>query len=263
MNVQDPNPRVAVVPEKPTMALVTNRRSLLQTSIVAAGSLAVTAPKRLAAQTPEGTPATAEGPFTLPDLPYSYDALQPTIDAETMELHHSKHHQAYVSNLNTAISDYPDLRAMPLDDMIASLSSIPDDIRMTVRNNAGGHWNHSMLWETIGPDPGEISAELAEAIDRDLGGMDAMMAALNEAATNRFGSGWGWVVSSAGTLSILTTPNQDNPLMDASGTPIFGVDVWEHAYYLTYRNRRPEYLERFWNVVNWSAVSDRFAASMQ
>jgi Fe-Mn family superoxide dismutase len=238
-----------------------SRRSALR-STAAIGlttTLAGPAISLVSAQTPASPEA--DEPFVLPDLAYGFDALEPHIDAETMEIHHDKHHATYVKNLNTAIADFSELQSMSVEDLIADLDSLPQGIRTAVRNNGGGHYNHSLFWEIIGPDQGMPSPELTAAIDRDLGGLEALQAAVTEAGTKRFGSGWAWVVASGGSLSVSSTQNQDNPLMDGSGIPILGIDVWEHAYYLKYRSARPDYLAAIWNVVNWNAVSEKFAAS--
>jgi Fe-Mn family superoxide dismutase len=195
----------------------------------------------------------------LPPLPYANDALEPHIDAQTMEIHHDRHHNTYVTNLNNAIAGNADLEAMSALDLIQNLDKVPEDKRMAVRNNGGGHVNHTMFWEIMGPNGGAPSGALAAAIDRDLGGLDALKDAVNKAGAGRFGSGWAWVVVKDGKLAVTSTPNQDNPLMDGSGTPILGVDVWEHAYYLKYQNKRPDYLAAWWNTVNWDAVAKRFA----
>jgi Fe-Mn family superoxide dismutase len=196
----------------------------------------------------------------LPPLPYPTDALEPHIDAQTMQIHHDKHHQTYVTNLNNAIAGNASLEAMDPIQLIKSLSSVPEDKRTAVRNNGGGHVNHTLFWDILTPGGSSSpSGELASAIDRDLGGIDALKDAVNKAGAGRFGSGWAWVVASAdGKLSVTSTPNQDNPLMDGGGTPILGVDVWEHAYYLKYQNRRPDYLAAIWNVINWDKVADRY-----
>ena len=197
--------------------------------------------------------------FQLPPLPYPNDALEPNIDAKTMEIHHDKHHAAYVNNLNAAIESNADLGNMSAEDLIKNLSKVPEDKRTAVRNNGGGHVNHTMFWEIMGPNGGgQPSGALSAAIDRDLGGFDAMKEAVNKAGAGRFGSGWAWVVVKDGRLAVMSTPNQDNPMMDGSGTPILGVDVWEHAYYLKYQNRRPDYLSAWWNTVNWDAVAKRY-----
>jgi superoxide dismutase, Fe-Mn family len=197
--------------------------------------------------------------FELPPLPYANDALEPNIDAKTMEIHHDKHHAAYVNNLNAAIEGNADLGNMSIEDLVKNLSTVPEDKRTAVRNNGGGHYNHSMFWQIMGPNGGgQPSGAFAAAVDRDLGGFDAMKEAVNKAGAGRFGSGWAWVVLKDGRLSVTSTPNQDNPLMDNSGYPILGVDVWEHAYYLKYQNRRPDYLQAWWSTINWDAVNKRY-----
>jgi len=197
--------------------------------------------------------------FEVPALPYAYDALEPHIDEATMHLHHDKHHQAYVTNLNAAIEKHPELSSKSPEDLIKDLSAIPEDIRMAVRNNGGGHVNHTMFWEIMGPGGGEPTGALLEAITSTFGSLDAMKAAVNDAGAKRFGSGWTWLVKSAdGKLAVVSTANQDNPMSEGQ-TPILGNDVWEHAYYLKYNNRRPDYLAAWWNTVNWDAVSKRFA----
>ncbi len=201
------------------------------------------------------------GPFTLPALGYEFGALEPHIDAMTMEIHHDRHHQAYVTNLNKAVADQPDLQTLTVEQLVTGLDAVPEAIRGTVRNNAGGHLNHTMFWELMTPGGAAASGELLAAIDRDLGGVEALQAAVNDAGAKRFGSGWAWVVAEDGVLSVLSTPNQDNPLMDGAGTPILGVDVWEHAYYLKYQNKRADYLTAWWSTLNWDAVAQRFAAA--
>ncbi|MEE2627932.1 MAG: superoxide dismutase, partial [Candidatus Latescibacterota bacterium] len=177
---------------------------------------------------------------SLPDLPYAYDALEPHIDARTMEIHHSKHHNTYITNLNAALEGHDELASKSIEDLVSDLDAVPEAARMAVRNNGGGHANHSLFWGNLCPDGGEPSADLAAAIESDLGGMDAFKDAFAKAATTRFGSGWAWLVVKDGKLAVTSTPNQDTPLMDGSGTPILGLDVWEHAYYLNYQNRRPD-----------------------
>lgn len=203
--------------------------------------------------------------YQLPDLPYGFDALEPHIDAKTMEIHHDKHHGAYVTKTNGAIEGKTDLESKNIEDLISNISGLPDDIRGVVRNNGGGHANHSLFWTVLSPDGGgEPSGALADAIKKDLGGLDKFKEAFSNAAANRFGSGWAWLVVDGGKLKVGSTPNQDNPLMDVSefkGTPILGLDVWEHAYYLKYQNLRPKYIEAFWNVVNWNEVGRRFEAA--
>lgn len=204
---------------------------------------------------------------TVPDLPYAFNALEPNIDAQTMEIHHDKHHAAYVSKLNDAIKENADLESKSVEDLIANLSTVPENIRGAVRNNGGGHYNHSLFWNVIGPNAGgEPSGELADAITKDLGSFDSFKEDFSKAAATRFGSGWAWLAVCNGKLCVCSTPNQDNPAMDISeckGTPILGLDVWEHAYYLKYQNRRPEYISAFWNIVNWSAVSELYKAVLQ
>ncbi len=196
-------------------------------------------------------------PFTLPSLPYAYDALEPHIDAKTMEIHHTKHHQAYVNNLNAAIEKAPELAGKSLDDLMRGINGVPEAVRTAVRNNGGGHWNHSMFWELMGPDNGgEPSGKLADAIKSAFGDFAKFKEQFAAAAAGRFGSGWAWLVSDGGKLSITSTPNQDNPLMDGKKA-ILGLDVWEHAYYLKYQNRRPDYVTAWWNTVNWDAVTKR------
>jgi superoxide dismutase, Fe-Mn family len=206
----------------------------------------------------------------LPELPYSFGALEPHIDARTMEIHHGKHHAAYVAGLNAALAKAPELRTKPLPGLLAGLPAVADEsLRTALRNHGGGHWNHTMFWEIMTPaaSSGAPSEKLAAAIAAAFGSMDDLKKAFNEAAAKRFGSGWAWLVLTNGKLKITSTPNQDNPLMkglvpDADlGTPLLGLDVWEHAYYLHYQNRRPDYITAWWNVVNWSAVSKRFAGA--
>lgn len=205
--------------------------------------------------------------FTLPNLPYGFDALEPHIDTQTMQIHHGKHHAAYVNNLNKALEGKKDLEAKTIEDLIAHINAVPENIRTAVRNNGGGHYNHSLFWETIGPKAGGApKGELADAIKADLGGFDAFKEKFTTAATTRFGSGWAWLVVSNGKLAICSTSNQDNPLMDVAdvkGKPVLGIDVWEHAYYLKYQNRRPDYIAAFWNVINWAAVTNRYKILLQ
>lgn len=197
-------------------------------------------------------------PFSVPDLQYPYEALEPHIDTETMHLHHDKHHAAYVANANKALEG-TEFASWSLEALVKDWAKLPDAIKTTVRNNAGGHYNHSLLWETLGPARGlKPEGKLAAAIDKDLGGFDAFKASLIKAALGRFGSGWGWLVlNTAKKLEVVSTANQDSPLTDGS-YPLFGIDVWEHAYYLKYQNRRQEYLEAFFSVVDWKAVAARF-----
>lgn len=195
--------------------------------------------------------------FELPPLPYAADALEPYIDAQTMTIHHDKHHQAYVNNLNAAIEKHPELAGKSLEDLLKDLNAVPEDIRTAVRNNGGGAWNHSMFWEIMGPNAGgKPGGELGQAIDSAFGSFDAFKSEFEKAATTRFGSGWAWLVTGGNGLSVVSTANQDNPMSEGM-TPIMGIDVWEHAYYLKYQNRRPEYIANWWNVVNWDAVAAR------
>jgi Fe-Mn family superoxide dismutase len=199
--------------------------------------------------------------FTLPALPYAPAALEPHIDALTMQIHHDKHHQAYVDNLNKAIAGTPN-ENKSLEELVSKAGTLP----VAIRNNGGGHWNHSFFWQILAPNAGgKPSGKLAESIDADFGSFDAFKEKFTAAGMGRFGSGWAWLVEQDGKLLISSTPNQDNPLMDVAevkGTPILGVDVWEHAYYLKYQNRRPEYLAAFWNVINWQEVNKRYEASL-
>ncbi|MBD1858358.1 superoxide dismutase [Leptolyngbya sp. FACHB-1624] len=201
--------------------------------------------------------------FELKPLPYAYDALEPYIDATTMQLHHDKHHAAYVNNLNAAIEKHSDLQSMSVEDLVTHLDRVPEDVRTTVRNNAGGHVNHTMFWEIMGANgSGAPTGAISEAINNSFSSFDAFKQQFNDAGTKRFGSGWVWLVrSQQGDLQILSTPNQDSPLIDGH-TPIMGNDVWEHAYYLKYQNRRPEYLNAWWNVLNWEEINRRFDAAM-
>ena len=234
-----------------------NRRQFVQIgALTAAGAALVPGRARAAAQ-------------TLPALPYAFDALEPHIDARTMEIHHGKHHAGYVSNLNAAMEKVTDLAGKPLETILADLPSVTDEsIRTALRNNGGGHWNHTLFWETLTPaaKSGKPSDALAAAINGAFGSMDAFKQAMSDAAAKRFGSGWAWLIHREGKLAVTSTPNQDNPLMkglvpeNETGTPILGIDVWEHAYYLHYQNRRADYVTAWWNVINWNAVSERFAA---
>ena len=196
--------------------------------------------------------------FELPALPYASNALEPYIDAQTMTLHHDKHHQTYVTNLNGAIEKHPELADKSLEDLLMDLNAIPEDIRTVVRNHGGGTWKHSMLWEIMCPNAGGApGGELAQAVDSAFGSFDSFKAEFEKAANGRFGSGWAWLVKQGDGLAIVSTANQDTPLSDGT-TPVLGIDVWEHAYYLKYQNRRAEYVTNWWNVVNWDAVADRF-----
>jgi superoxide dismutase, Fe-Mn family len=200
--------------------------------------------------------------YELPPLSYPFNALEPHIDAKTMEIHHDKHHQAYITNANNALKDHPDLAAKPVNELIANLSQVPESIRNVVRNNAGGHSNHSFFWKILGPNAGGTpKGKLADAINSTFGGFDAFKEKLQAAGASRFGSGWAWlVVNKEGKLEITSTPNQDSPIMEGL-KPVIGVDVWEHSYYLLYQNRRPDYLKAWWNVVNWAQAETNFTAA--
>lgn len=199
--------------------------------------------------------------YTLPDLPYPENALEPSIDAQTMNIHRTKHHQAYINNVNAALEKHPDLAKKPVETLLKELASVPEDIRTAVRNNGGGHANHSLFWTIMGPKcGGEPGGELGEAIKKDFGSFANFREQFTKAATTRFGSGWAWLTVNKGKLAVESTANQDSPLSEGR-TPIFGLDVWEHAYYLKYQNRRPDYITAYWNVVNWGEVGKRFAAA--
>ena len=205
--------------------------------------------------------------FKLPDLPYDFAALEPVIDTQTMQIHHGKHHNAYVTNLNKALEGKPDLEAKSLEALIGDLADVPEAIRGAVRNNGGGHWNHSLFWTLLAPKGngggGEPTGALKAALDAECGGFAKFKETFAAAATTRFGSGWAWLCVKDGKLCVCSTPNQDNPLMkgvvECHGIPILGLDVWEHAYYLKYQNRRPDYIAAFWDVVNWSQVAELYA----
>jgi len=194
----------------------------------------------------------------LPPLPYAFDALEPHIDAQTMQIHHDKHHATYVTKLNEALDKEPGLGDKKLEDLLRGINEVPESIRGAVKNHGGGHHNHSLFWEVMGPNGGgDPSGDVGEAITRDFGGFSAFKEKLTNAAANQFGSGWGWLVADNGKLDVIARPNQDSPLMEGK-TPLLGVDVWEHAYYLRYQNKRPDYLAAWWNTINWQAVNDRF-----
>jgi Fe-Mn family superoxide dismutase len=234
------------------MSLVTRRHLVAGTVGIATVALA---PRIVFAQTP------AAGPFRRDPLPYPPHALEPHIDAKTMEIHSGRHHEAYVKTLNTVANDNPQIARRPVPDVLARLNELPEQIRTTVRNNLGGHANHTMFWQIMGPGGGRPSGDVAAAIDRDLGGFDKFQRDFNTAGEKVFGSGWVFVtVDAGGKLALETRPNQDTPLMDGKRV-LMGNDVWEHAYYLSYQNRRPDYLKAWWNVVNWSNVGERYAAA--
>ena len=197
--------------------------------------------------------------FQLPDLPYGFDALEPHIDTATMQIHHGKHHQTYVNNLNAAIEKAPELAGKSLDDLVRGINSVPESVRTAVRNNGGGHWNHSMFWKWMGPNAGgEPEGEVGRAIKDAFGGFDKFKEQWSAAGAGRFGSGWVWLMNDGGNLAITSTPNQDNPLMEGKQA-ILGCDVWEHAYYLKYQNKRPDYISAWWNVIDWAEVESAFS----
>ncbi len=199
--------------------------------------------------------------YSLPQLPYEYDALEPHIDKETMNIHHTKHHNTYVTNLNNAVAGKAEFENKSVEELIANLDALPEDIKTAVRNNGGGHANHSLFWQLLSPNGGGApTGDLAEAIDAKFGSFDAFKEEFAKAATTRFGSGWAWLSLANGELEVSSTANQDSPIMEGK-TPLLGLDVWEHAYYLNYQNRRPDYISSFWNVVNWDEVSKRYAAA--
>jgi Fe-Mn family superoxide dismutase len=199
--------------------------------------------------------------FELPKLPYAYDALEPHIDAKTMEIHHTKHHNTYVTKLNDALKGNDELLSKSVEEVISNLDAVPENVRTAVRNNGGGHANHSLFWTILSPNGGGApSGELADAINQKFGSFEKFKEEFSVAAANRFGSGWAWLVVNNGELEVTSTPNQDSPLMEGK-TPILGLDVWEHAYYLNYQNRRPDYIQAFWNVVNWDEVAKRYSAA--
>jgi len=243
----------------------TRRNFLKAGGLLAAGAatgLSVI-PDELFAETPaEATVPTGEGAFLLPPLGYVYAALEPHIDARTMEIHHTKHHQAYITKLNAAVEKEPSLKGKTLEQLIGNIKLTPEAVRSDIRNHGGGHWNHSFFWTIIGPVQGAMSEKLKAAITRDFGSMESFKEQFEKKSVGVFGSGWGWLVKDAkGKLSIISTPNQDNPIMDIAdpaGKPILGIDVWEHAYYLHYQNRRADYLKAFWNVVNWQKVGELY-----
>lgn len=205
--------------------------------------------------------------FSLPELPYAYDALMPSIDAQTMEIHHSKHHNAYVNNLNDAVSKHAGLESKSLDELISKINNAPADVKNSIRNNGGGHWNHSFFWKILMPADKaskKPTGKLKDAIEKRFSSFDRFKEEFTTAATSRFGSGWAWLILNEGELFITSTPNQDNPLMDIAekhGKPILALDVWEHAYYLKYQNRRPEYINNFWEIVNWEKANEHFAGN--
>lgn len=241
------------------MSPISRRLFLAASGLAAVAASPRTVFAQATAPAPVATPMT--GPFTLPQLPYPTNALEPHIDAKTMEIHHGKHHAAYVNAMNTVAKNNPQLGTMPIENTLSNLNALSDDIKTTVRNNLGGHANHTMFWQIMGPNGGKPTGDVLAAIDRDLGGMEKFQTEFNAAGVKQFGSGWVFVtVTKDGKLAIETRPNQDTPLMDGKRA-LMGNDVWEHAYYLHYQNRRPDYLKAWWNTVNWAKVSERYAAA--
>lgn len=249
--------------------MITSRRNFLGllgagTTVTFFGTLTGTSWANPAGSSAPATAIETTDVFKLPPLTYAYDALEPHIDATTMKFHHDKHHAAYVKNLNAAVAKYPQLKTKTVEELLLSLNTLPKDIQTTVRNNGGGHLNHSMYWEIMGPKGGGApTGAIATAINTNFGSFDRFKTQFNEAGTKVFGSGWAWLARSTdGKLQIISTPNQDNPITQGL-YPIMGNDVWEHAYYLKYQNRRPEYLSAWWNVINWHEVNNRFARSLK
>lgn len=243
--------------------MMTRRHALKATALVAASVAAL--PGATAQPSPDLSPskalltATPIGPFTLPALPYAVDALEPHLDARTMEIHHDKHHKAYVDNLNKAVAEFPEWAQKPVDEMLAHLATVPEKNRTAVRNNGGGHFNHSLFWQMMSKSGGgEPKGELAKAIDANFGSFSTFKENFAKAGLTQFGSGWAWLVSSNGKLAIESSPNQDTPL-GSGKPPLLGLDVWEHAYYLKYQNKRADYIAAWWNVVNWDFVAERYA----
>ncbi len=248
--------------------MMTRRQAIKTTALVSAAAATVpcviaqerVAPERVLAPSTTLITTTPTGPFILPPLPYAIDALEPHIDARTMEIHHDRHHKAYVDNLNKAVSTHPDVLKMRTTEwLLENLSGVPEDVRTAVRNNGGGHYNHSLFWQMMEKDGGgDPKGELAAAIEKNFGNFTDFKTKFSDAAMKQFGSGWAWLVSHEGKLAIESTPNQDTPL-SAGKQPLLGLDVWEHAYYLKYQNKRADYIAAWWNVVNWDFVAERYA----
>jgi Fe-Mn family superoxide dismutase len=233
--------------------------SITRREVIAAGGVGLLAASGLVLPTRAAKAVAPGKEYTLPPLPYAFDALEPHIDARTMEIHHDKHHQAYITNLNKALQPFPELQGKPIEELIAKIDSLPEAIRTPVRNNGGGHYNHTFFWNIMGPKAGgEPKGALAKAIDGELGGFAKFKEAFTKAGTTRFGSGWAWLVlGKDGKLTVTSTANQDNPVMEGN-VPILGLDVWEHAYYLKYQNKRPDYIAAWWGTVNWDAVGQHY-----
>ena len=241
--------------------MMTRRQALKTTALASAACAATTVLRTAGAQAGPG-PATAAGPFTLPPLPYAFDALEPHIDALTMQIHHDKHHAAYVANLNKAVADFPATGKQPVEDLLKNLGAVPEAIRTAVRNQGGGHYNHTLLWRMMRKGGGQPSGELLKAMEQRFGSFALFQDALTKAALGQFGSGWAWLVLDADKrLSLEATPNQDSPI-SRNQQPLLGLDVWEHAYYLKYQNRRPDYVAAFFHVINWDFVAERHQAAL-
>ncbi len=237
--------------------MMTRRQALKTTALASVACATAAARSRVNAQ-PAAAPAAATGPFTLPPLPYAFDALEPHIDALTMQIHHDKHHAAYVANLNKAVADFPAAGKQSVEDLLKDLSAVPEAIRTAVRNNGGGHYNHALFWRMMKPGGSQPSGELLKAVEKRFGSFALFQEAFTKAALGQFGSGWAWLVLDAGKqLGIEPTPNQDSPISQGK-TPLLAIDVWEHAYYLKYQNRRPEYVTAFFHVINWNFVAERY-----
>jgi Fe-Mn family superoxide dismutase len=250
------------LPERHDYSAVDRRGFFTRSAVsAAAASAAATllSAARVGAQPAAAT--VAKGPYTLPKLSYAYDALEPHIDGRTMEIHHDKHHQAYIDKLNAAVAKHPELGQKPVEQLLRDLNAIPEDIRKDIQNQGGGHANHTFFWKIMGPKgSGQPKGELAQAIDKKFGGFDKLQAQFADAAAKRFGSGWAWLVSGKDGLEVTSTANQDSPL-SIGQTPIIGIDVWEHAYYLKYQNKRPDYVKAWWSVVNWDQAAENFAGA--
>ena len=234
------------------------RRQAIKTTALASAALATLQNAMPQTNAPASAPIATSGPFTLPPLPYAYDALEPYVDARTMQIHHDKHHAAYVANLNKAVAGFPEVGSQPVEDLLKNLNAVPEKIRTAVRNQGGGHYNHSLFWQMLKKDGGDPKGALAAAIDQRFGSFGSFKEEWSKAAVGQFGSGWAWlVVDGDKHLSIEPTANQDSPLSQGK-QPVLGIDVWEHAYYLKYQNRRPEYVAAFFHVINWDFVSERY-----
>jgi Fe-Mn family superoxide dismutase len=232
------------------------RRELISAGAAAAATMMGS---RASGQTPAPT-AAPTGPFTLPPLGYAFDALEPYIDAQTMQIHHDKHHKAYVDNLNKAVAPYPNLQKMGVEDLLLGMATLPEAVQTAVRNQGGGHANHTLFWKTLAKNnTSKPKGDFAADLDKTFGSFSAFQDKLSAAAVSQFGSGWGWLILENGALKVVNLPNQDSPLLTAA-QPIFGIDVWEHAYYLKYQNRRPEYVKAIWNAFNWEFIGDRYAS---